>query len=1213
MVNDPLMDSERNLERKQSQVKKTENNFIPYDPNTDEERSSGESYNSGLTASTQEAPKVDPIKYDLEKPSDPLSEISSAESYQLNPVEIQEFREEELLKPPPIKEGENPFYINEAEGIINPREFEALEKRTEEFSEDADLLNRQITEFNTTYDEFAADIDKDVDNLNSEFQEVENFYNSFTPDERNDSFWSQYNQKFDALEKIEEDVDKKIDMFNSFYDANAPFLDDREASVKKRERYIERDWDAIGDEFTLPPEISSGDIFDRDLPEYTYYLEKPGDIFNRDVPKYFDEADIQFTDESLEVPEGSFGQLTPRDIQKVDETLEVPEGSFQRITPRDIQKVDETLESPTLIDKPLIQKPTLQNRILDFELGSIIGKGDAPASPTVGGVAYTGKIAGGIAWTLSGAEYLIDQAKNTKNLNVFDPSAIFDKDKEISDIDDYVVSLAGQFERGVNILPTPELKDVDGDGENDLVWKFVERDDPTSYGALRMSDEKRMNLPFGDIFFSSQENLDTLQRTEGMSANPFKYGGADPNFSEERFYALSGDRFRPIDLAFTLAQMKILGSILKNSVKFGAAGIKNAPQVLASGQSIVKNNIPDSMLTPEQIVAKAEYKSFKASDDITKQIDNVQDDITRVLAGERIGKWITKKPSPELIKKLEKLQTEIASKIPTNNISTFERKIRNKVQDGTASKKDIEVLDILEKREEGKRVVAEFVPVDDISKRNMLNYAEQVEDINELAQKKKNLVYIEKRFPGLAGTPQAEALANSLQRGGTISADIFDNTGNIGAAKLNPEFFLDKNKLSEIEAKIIKAEELIETKGRLPDGRYGQELLEDAVRQARNEGPQYTRLYKLDELIDPDGNFNFEKSVDWIKTTWKPGNKNRALVDDAYGKSKSNIEIDNPFLRMNYPNLSSQGKGSGSSIPEGDIKSGKAGLGDDISGGKEKGIVSEGKGEFGQLDEGKVPRGVKSADKPPLDATSGLASSLDKPDNLDAPKNPDAPGSSDKPDSLDTMSPDAPKSFDAPKSPDAPISKSDLESSKKRDEGESKKKDGEEGKRKSDDGKKKKRDDGEGRRKKKKDGPESLKSKRRKDGGRKKPKKKKRKTRIRLGDSASTSTPNIDVQSKIAAPKRFASKIQWKENNKYYQFDFNNKKITRSDDPEGSGVKKGNTPSETVKIIKRQSRKPRFQKAILGRIEISLQSPNSVALKNLPNYKTITKVSNFRK
>ena len=326
MVNDPLMESERNLERKQSQVKKTENNFIPYDPNTDEERSSAESYNSGITAFTQEAPKVDPIKYDLEKPSDPLSEISPAESYQLNPVEIQEFREEELLKPPPIKEGENPFYINEAEGIINPREFEALEKRTEEFTEDADLLNRQITEFNTTYDEFAADIDKDVDKLNFEFQEVENFYNSFTPDERNDSFWNEYNQKFDALEKIEKDVDKKIDMFNSFYDANAPFLDDREASVKKRERYIQRDWDAIGDEFTLPPEISSGDIFDRDLPEYTYYLEKPGDIFDRDVPKYFDEADIQFTDESLEVPEGSFGQLTPRNIQKVDETLEVPEG-----------------------------------------------------------------------------------------------------------------------------------------------------------------------------------------------------------------------------------------------------------------------------------------------------------------------------------------------------------------------------------------------------------------------------------------------------------------------------------------------------------------------------------------------------------------------------------------------------------------------------------------------------------------------------------------------------------------------------------------------------------------------------------------------------------------------------------------------------------------------------------------------------------------------
>ena len=123
--------------------------------------------------------------------------------------------------------------------------------------------------------------------------------------------------------------------------------------------------------------------------------------------------------------------------------------------------------------------------------------------------------------------------------------------------------------------------------------------------------------------------------------------------------------------------------------------------------------------------------------------------------------------------------------------------------------------------------------------------------------------------------------------------EIYSHSGFVGglkretlgnAIKSNPskvlrksvKGMLPKNKLSEIEAKIIKAEELIETKGRLPDGRYGQELLEDAVRQARNEGPQYTRLYKLDELIDPDGNFNFEKSVDWIKTTWKPGSKNRA-------------------------------------------------------------------------------------------------------------------------------------------------------------------------------------------------------------------------------------------------------------------------------------------------------------------------------------------------
>ena len=51
-------------------------------------------------------------------------------------------------------------------------------------------------------------------------------------------------------------------------------------------------------------------------------------------------------------------------------------------------------------------------------------------------------------------------------------------------------------------MPIPEFKDVDGDGKNDLTWKFIERDDPTSYGALRMSDEKRMSLPLSLIHIS---------------------------------------------------------------------------------------------------------------------------------------------------------------------------------------------------------------------------------------------------------------------------------------------------------------------------------------------------------------------------------------------------------------------------------------------------------------------------------------------------------------------------------------------------------------------------------------------------------------------------------------------------------------------------------------------------------------------------------------
>ena len=1237
MVNDPLMDEERNREKKQSQVIKPADNFIPYDPNTDEERSSGESFNSGLTLPPQNPPKVDPIDYKLEKPSDPTAEISPAQSYQLNPVEIQEFREEELLKPPAIKSGENPYYINEEAGIINPRELDKLETRTESFMQDADMLDRQITEFNNTYDEFASDIDKDTEELNEEFKQIDFLYENTS--NRDNEFWNEYNTRWDAAELKDKELDKKVDMFNTFYDANTPFLDDREASVKMRERYIIRDWDAIGDEFELPPEISSGDIYDRDLPQYSFYLEGPGDIYDRDIPKFPTKEDIQFTDPSLENPITFYNpEITKEDIQFTDRSLEAP--GEEIIEERDINfadinleenyqntfrakeifkpELDSSLEVPESVYESRSFFDRAKNNITGFELGSIVGKGDSALSPTVGGVGRAGQVAASGAWILSGADYLLDQAKNIPNLRVFNPEgftedevkdgSFIDKARNVSDLDDYLVSFTGQVERGINIIPIPVYKDTDGDGEKELTWKSIQRDDPTSYGALRMADEKRMDLPFGDISFASQENLDTLRETEGKSGNPF-----DEDFDERRFGALATDKFRPVDLALTLTQLKILGSLVKGGANYGVRGIKNSGQILNSGKRIVQNNIPDNMLTAQQIVNKAYYKAYKGSDDITKKIDDVQEDIEKVLDGQRIGSWISRKPSPQLIKKLEDLQLEIANSTRKNNISKFRGKISAKIRDGNATKKEREVADILENLQKDQVVIAEAKSIDRGFKytdglgpfgKEMPKLVKETDDLSQL---KENLNYVEKRFPNLAGTPQSEELAKKLTSG-TVTGKLFDDAGGLGAAKLNPDVFRNPKVMAEIEANIIKAQELIDAKKRLPDGRYGQELLRDTV---ENADAQYKALYKLDDLYT-DGKFDYDKLDEWLNITWKPGNKYRAFVDDAYGKNKGSVlrDSDNPFFKVTGTKISSENQGGGSqNLPDGNFKTGK---------GSPEGNKPASEKLESQITnlEGPKGKGIKGINDPEDSKSSTGKNKMpapkdipDKPDPKDSPETDpkDSPEGEkgDKGKSEGGKGKNKPDPKDSPETEKGDEGKADGNKAKKGDEG---KAEGGKGKKKS----KTKGDDGKIKRKGKKGKPSKTKVKQKAKG--KKVKRKKVKKIIRLGDGADNIvTPDLDVDSQSIKPKRFAAKIQWKENNKYYQFDFNNKKITRSDDPVGSGVKKGKTPSETVKIIKRQSRKPRYQKAILGRIEIRLQSPNSVALKNLPNYKTITKVSNFKK
>ena len=499
MVNDPLMDEERKKEKKQSQVIKPVDNFIPYDPNTDQERSSGESFNSGLTAPILNPKKTEPVIYNLEKASDPRAETSSASSYIPKKKEIEDFRkkqsdiqEEELLKLPKYKEGENPLFINEDEKIINPSELESLNKRNESYLAERSDANKPIQEFNEGIDEYGGKLDSLYVVVEEKGKALDTFTNQATENDLNsDIFWNEYNKRFLDYEKTYLDYKKQFEMYEKFSESNLAFLNEKNAplqnSLDEKYRGIERDYESIEGGYFLPPEISSGDIYDRDLEtQKSFYLETPGDIYDRDIPylkdpiNYVPDPDLtedfiskrqnlldpdyrdpEYKDPAYKTPDLAAGFIKDEEeFFNRRQNLLDPYYKDPDLTEDFISKREDSYNKESNILEPNF---SLKDRIARFELGSIVGRGDSALSPTVGGVGKAGSMAASGAWILSGADYLLDQARNTPNLRVFNPKGFtedevkkgdfFDKARNTSDLDDYLVSIAGQVERGINIIP----------------------------------------------------------------------------------------------------------------------------------------------------------------------------------------------------------------------------------------------------------------------------------------------------------------------------------------------------------------------------------------------------------------------------------------------------------------------------------------------------------------------------------------------------------------------------------------------------------------------------------------------------------------------------------------------------------------------------------------------------------------------------------------
>ena len=93
----------------------------------------------------------------------------------------------------------------------------------------------------------------------------------------------------------------------------------------------------------------------------------------------------------------------------------------------------------------------------------------------------------------------------------------------------------------------------------------------------------------------------------------------------------------------------------------------------------------------------------------------------------------------------------------------------------------------------------------------------------------------------------------------------------------------------------------------------------------------------------------------------------------------------------------------------------------------------------------------------------------------------------------------------------------------------------------------------------------------------------------------------------------FPSKVQWKQKDKYITYNLNTGKKKEFDNPQGIGVNKGTTPEETLKVIQKKNKRPKFVSTVLGSLQIIVSSPEVVTLRRINNINNINRRFNFRR
>lgn len=344
------------------------NNFKPYDPNDDSERSSAESY----LPPKKTAPKIDSSSQSFPEFPEELERDNYVPPVTPNPTKNKIIEESEKIQEEVdsiIKEKETPY----VRSIINPEpEYE--------------FTDPVFSEYRKGEEEIREAVSISEDNIQGKAKDFQDWNESYSGDYN--SYESQYDSKLKAFQKIEEDHNNLVRNYNSFIEGNFPYIQEKEKMylsqldlADKKLKKLESQWDSASQE--VPFEITGVDYGSSTEKRPDWQVPTPSpdfsssgrdntdkieDVIGDHMAINFGGSGRDYSSNLQKQPEATLKPLVFDDMKKDERFVEAlgdrNTGTFSRIapSPKDKKPVDvneyvDGRKLPDLFLEPLVYEP----------------------------------------------------------------------------------------------------------------------------------------------------------------------------------------------------------------------------------------------------------------------------------------------------------------------------------------------------------------------------------------------------------------------------------------------------------------------------------------------------------------------------------------------------------------------------------------------------------------------------------------------------------------------------------------------------------------------------------------------------------------------------------------------------------------------------------------------------------------------------------------